>query len=334
MATDATLHDVAAIAHVSPRTVSRVVNGESGFSAATRLRVEAAIEMVGYRPNLLARALITRRTGTIGFVCHDITDPFFAELADGTQRAARERGQTMFVSIHDNDPALQRDLLERLHSFAVDGVIAFTARGDRSDLIRLAGRGVPTIVIDVDIDAPNITSIVSDIGGGAVMAVEHLVDRGRRVIGQIGNSDSDLSSMAPRREGGYRKALHDAGLPYEPDLVVRDLPNFDGGRRAMARLLDARPDVDAVFAYNDTVAIGAMQTLAAHGRIVPDDVAVVGFDDIAMSGALRPALSTVRIDRQRLGRVAVDELAKRIEVAGLPPRRVQLDVELVVRGSS
>jgi LacI family transcriptional regulator len=334
MATDSTLHDVAALAGVSPRTVSRVVNDEGGFGEATRLRVVEAIEKVGYRPNLLARALITRRTNTIGLVVPEMTDPFFAELAEGVQAAARIGGRTMFIASHGGDLAVMDEILATLSSFAVDGAIVFTPKGDRASVMSHAARGLRCVVIDMEVEGPNLGSIVSTIRRGAELAVEHLVAGERRNLAMITNAESSASLLPPRRESGFRTGLHVAGLPFDERRIVRQPATIEGGRAGMETLLLTCPDVDGVLAYNDSMAIGALQALASAGRRVPEDVALIGFDDIAICSALVPALTTIRMDRTRIGREAVallDRLAS--DPAGAHPP-VLLDVELVVRDSA
>lgn len=334
MATGSTLHDVAALAGVSPRTVSRVVNEEGGFGESTRLRVLDAIDKVGYRPNLLARALITRRTGTIGLVVPDMTDPFFAELAEGVQAAARASRRTMFIASHGEEVSALEDILNSLASFSVDGVIVFTPQGDLATVTRHAERGLRVVVVDVEIEAHNLSSIVSTITIGAEMAVAHLVATGRRRLAMISNVDSATSLLPPRRETGFRHGLQAAGQPFDPRRIARQAPTIEGGRAAMESLLESCPDVDGVFAYNDIMAIGALQALVTARRRVPEDVALVGFDDIGICAALVPALTTIRMDRVRIGREAVALLDRLLlDASGLQPV-VKLDVELVVRAST
>ncbi len=334
MASGSTLHDVAALARVSPRTVSRVVNGEGGFGEETRRRVVEAIEMVGYRPNLLARALITRRSGTIGLVVPEIVDPFFAELAEGVQAAVRETGRTMFIASHGQETEPLNAILSKLASFAVDGAIVFPTNGDSTSSVAHAAQGLRTVMVDVEATAPNLGSIISDIKRGAELAVEHLVARGRKTIAMIGNTQSAISHLAPRRESGFRSALHAAGQQCSEDRIQRGPPGIEGGRAAMHALLDRAPQIDGVLAYNDMMAIGALQALAAAGRNVPHDVSLVGFDDVAICSALVPALTSVRMDRARIGREAVAMLDRLSAAPGLPQMPIMLDVELIVRASS
>jgi LacI family transcriptional regulator len=329
-----TLHDVAALAGVSPRTVSRVVNDEGGFGEATRLRVLDAIEKVGYRPNLLARALITKRTGTIGLVVPQMNDPYFSELAEGVQAAAQATGRTMFIASHGEEVTALNKILETLSSFAVDGVIVFAPLGDRSTVIAHASRGLATVLVDLETEAPNLGSVVSALSNGAEQAVQHLASRGRTRIAMIANSNSELSALPARREAGFRRGLHRANLPIVDEMLERRLPTIEGGRAAMESLLIRFPNLDGVFAYNDAMAIGALQALDAAKRRVPDDVSIVGFDDIAICAALVPALTTVRLDSKRIGEEAIAMLERIAAEPDTAQPTVTLEVSVVVRAST
>jgi DNA-binding LacI/PurR family transcriptional regulator len=334
VATGSTLHDVAKLAGVSARTVSRVVNEEGGYGPDVHQRVLAAINKVGYRPNRLARALITRRSGTVGLVVPDMTDPYFAEFADTVQQAAQAHGLTMFIAQHRGEIEATKAILDSMASFAVDGLIVFTPQGDLSAVLAHAAAGVPVVLIDQAVEAPNVVSLVSAIAQGAEDAVCYLAKTGRRRIAMIANSESVRSSIQPRREFGYQRGLHLSGLPFDESLVVRDLPSIRGGLASAQTLIDRNVDFDALFAYNDSMAIGAMQALSAAGIAVPGDVAVVGFDDIAMCEALVPPLTSVRLDRAAISREAI-RLLKELRTGDSKPQRpVQIETELVIRSSS
>jgi LacI family transcriptional regulator len=329
-----TLEDVARVVGVSARTVSRVVNDEGGCTPETRERILAAIEEVGYRPNLMARGLIRRRSDTIGLVTAEMLDPFFPEFADGVQRASEGLGRTMFLANTNVDRARQSRALTSLQGHGVDGVIVFPAAGTEPDLINVAADGLPIVVVNTEIDAPNIAVVTNDIRGGGLLAVDHLVARGRRRIALLIDVTARRHTSPSRREAGYRAALAAAGIPFDESLVVEAPNSLDGGRQGARELLarDVRPD--AVFAYNDLMALGAMQELLTSGIRVPDDVAVVGFDDISMCEAVTPRLTSVRIDRDLLGRTAVEQLQALLEHPGdrVPP--IHLPVSLVIRESS
>ncbi len=328
-----TLHDVAALAGVSPRTVSRVVNEEAGFGEATRLRVLEAIEKVGYRPNMLARALITRRSGTIGLVVPQMIDPFFAELVDGVQAAAKASGRTMIIAKHDDNLADFDSILETLSSFAVDGAIVYSPKGERAILAKHAVRGLPIVAFGMEVSGKNLGSVLWDVSRGAELGVEHLVKIGRTRLVMLSHTGARETPLLPRRETAFRHTLQSAGLPFSEERVVRKDPTIDGGRAAMEAVLAARTPVDGVFTYNDAMAIGALQALAVAGLRVPEDVALVGFNDIAMCSALVPSLTSVRLDRAAIGREAI-ALLDRMRSGPDHHQPVYVDVELIVRQSA
>lgn len=329
-----TLHDVAALAGVSPRTVSRVVNEEAGFGEATRLRVLEAIEKVGYRPNMLARALITRRTGTVGLVVPQMVDPFFAELVDGVQAAAKASGRTMIIAKHDEDLAEFDSILDTFSSFAVDGAIVYSPRGERATLFKHAMRGLPTVAFGMEISGTNLGSVLWDIRRAAELGVEHLVQIGRTKLVMLSHTGAGDSQLLPRRETAFRHTLQSAGLAFSEARVVRKDPTIEGGRAAMEAVLAAGTAVDGVFAYNDAMAIGALQALAFVGLRVPHDVALVGFNDIAMCSALVPALTSVRLDRAAIGREAVALLDRMRSTPDHHHEPVYVGVDLIVRQSA
>ncbi len=320
----ATLHDVAERVGVSPRTVSRVVNDEGGFSSATRERVLNAINELGYRPNLLARSLITNRSNTVAFVVPVIDDPFFPEVAQGVQAAARDRGLTMFLAVTEGRLELQRQVLERMASHGIDGLILFPHAEDLDDVARFAGQGLPTVVIDDALDHPNVCVVRSDLEHGVSLAVDHLRERGRTSLAMLANEASPRRKL--RRETTFRSMVPNG-------IVVKSPPTFEAGYRATAELLAREERFDGLFAFNDVMAAGAITAIIDSGRSVPGDISVVGCDDIEMSALLTPGLTTIRIDRERLGAEAVSRLIQLRDSVTAPPAST-LTVSLVVRESS
>lgn len=330
----ATLADVAQLVGVSARTVSRVVNGEGGCTPATRDRILAAIDEVGYRPNLMARGLIRRRSDTIGLIAAEMLDPFFPEFAEGVQRAADELRRTMFLASSEVDGARQRRAITSLQGHGVDGVIVFPAGGTEADLVAIAADGLPLVIVNTPIDAPGIAVVTADIEGGAVAAVEHLADRGRQRIALVIDGHARALSAPSRRETGYREVVTRRFGEVDESLIMESANSLEGGRDAARRLLDMDTRPDAVFVYNDIMALGVLQALLAGGVRVPEDIAVVGFDDIMMCEAVTPRLSSVRIDRDLLGRTAVEQLQALLDHPDRVVPPVHLPVELVVRESS
>ena len=325
-----TLDDVAQRVGMSARTVSRVVNNEYGVAESTRKQVMEAIEELGYRPNLLARALITKRSGTVGLVGGDMTDPYFPSLAEAVHHQVSESGRTTFFACTGNDPARQDTVLRSLWSYAVDGVIVFPAPESLDQLRSYAQLGLRIVVVDDVVEAPGIACVRFDLESGARLGVRHLLDSGRRRVGMIA---SELSPVRRRRrERGFRAAFDEAGRDHA--AIVRSPPTVQGGEAAAASLLDLDPELDAILAYNDVMAIGAVRAVEARGRRVPDDIAVVGFDDVELSAYMRPALTTIRLDRSLLSLEVTRALHNFIDAPGDRFDPVVLPVELVVRQSA
>ncbi|MDE0700497.1 MAG: LacI family DNA-binding transcriptional regulator [Acidimicrobiaceae bacterium] len=317
---------------VSPRTVSRVVNGEGGFSEATRVRVLEAVEDLGYQPNMLARGLVTRRSGTVGLVGVDMTDPFFPAMAEGIQNAARETGRTMFFASNDGDSQRQAEVFRSLWSHAVDGVIVFPAPGTIDQLAGYARRGMPLVVVDDIVAFPNLASVSFDLEDGAVQAAQHLLATGRRRIGMIGSEITVPRTR--RRERGFYQAFESPPVGAELPELVRVQPTVSGGAAGLQKLLERRPDLDGIFAYNDSMAVGAMRAAQASGYRVPDDIAIVGCNDIEMSALVNPGLTTIRLDRPRLSAEAIRVLHELIEAPTSNSTPLVLPVELVIREST
>lgn len=321
----ATLHDVAARVGVSPRTVSRVVNDEGGFSDDTRARVLEAISELDYRPNLLARGLVTSRSNTLALIVTVIDDPFFPELAQGVQLAAMDKGMTMFLAVSADQADLEEQLLNRMASQAIDGAILFPAADSTDGPLRYAGQGLPIVLIDDTLGHDNISSVRSDLEDGVRQAVEHLKGRGRTRLAMLTNGE--LQGRRRRRERAFREQRQGEAV------IVESEPTYDGGYRAMERLLDQMPEVDGVFVYNDVMAIGAIDACKSRDLNIPQQISIVGCDDIEMSARVTPGLTTIRLDREALGFAAVNRLMELSE-SEVRPEPITVPVTLVVRESS
>lgn len=292
------------------------------MSPATRERVLEAIDEVGYRPNLAARSLVTRRTSTIGLVTGALTDPFFAEIAHGVIRAARQLGYTVLLSATDDDLAAQKEIFNSLASHGVDALIVFPVKGTEPVLKELARGGLSIVVVDADPPSPAISSVASDLRTGASMATRALLDGGKKELVMLANARSSRQW----REEGFQTTVESAGAT---GSFHRALPTLEGGRSAMRDALAARPNLDGVFAYNDLMAMGALEVLHEAGRAIPSDVAVVGFDDIPMIELTDPPLSTIRLNRTRVGE---ESLRQAIDLSqGGDPERLVIPVEFVPR---
>ena len=287
-------------------TVSRAINGRDGVSSEVRRRVLETAAALGYRPSRVARGLASRRTSTLGIVLPDMANPFFAILAKAATDVARAADKNVFMINTDEDPAREREALESLAGEAIDGVIVAGSRMSAPALVEAVSRFDAAVLVNRDRAGPRVDAVNVDDRAGAIEAVAYLAGRGRRRIAFLAGPWASLSGR--RRLGGYRWGLKQASLGYEAGLVERSVPTMEGGCEAATRLASRDSSVDAILAYNDLVAIGAMRALADLGRSVPDDVAVIGADDVPYAALVRPALTTVKIDISALGRMAMSRL--------------------------
>ena len=331
----ATLEEVARAANVSRATVSRVVNGDRRVRTDTRTAVEAAVRDLGYVPNRAARSLVTRRSGSVGVVIPEPTaqlfgDPFFPRILRGIGDVlAQEEMQLVLLM-----PQVRADEVRvgrYLAAGHVDGVLLVSLHGSDPLPNELRALGVPALVGGRPPSA-GITYVDVDNQRGAAMAVEHLVAGGRRRIATIAGPQ-DMPAGADRL-AGYHEALGNAGLPVNEQMIEIADFSLEGGRSAMERLLARTPRLDAVFVASDLMGVGALSALQAAGRAVPDDVAVVGFDDSPLAAQAQPPLSSVRQPIEEMGREMAQLLIRMISSRERIARRVILATELVIRASS
>lgn len=338
----ASLREVAAAAGVSPRTVSNVVSGSPLVAPATRERVQRAVDALGYRPNAAARTLRRGRTGLVALVVPEIESPYFGEVAALLSAEAGRRGWTLLVEASGGDAERERALLTGGRTLDVDGVIASpwalppaeaAARTGAAPLVLLGERSAEGLADHVAVDN----------AAAAAEATAHLLAAGRRRVAAVGLQPHLANETARLRQVGYRRALAAAGHWPEEELEVptRRLHRADGERAATALLAAAQPP-DALFCFTDQLALGALRALHVRGVRVPDDVAVVGFDDVEDGRYATPSLTTVSPDKRAIAAEAVRCLAERIAARGTagagadepPVRDVVVPHRLVVRESS
>ena len=326
-----TISDVARRAGVSEATVSRVINGNYPVAAATRDRVMAAVHDLGYVTNALARALTTSTTGTVGVILHDVADPYFAEIVHGINEVAEATGRLVVLGSSRRDPGREIAYIEMLRGQRVDAVILAggyvendefllaleeQARALRAQGSRLVLCGRYPIRAD---------SVVPTNAEGAFELTTHLLAAGHRRIAHL--TGPERLSTSRDRLDGYRGALAAFGLAFDADLVVNGDFSRDGGYTACRLLLEGRPPFTAVFAANDLMAAGALTALREAGRRVPEDVSLVGFDDLPLSRDLNPALTTMAVPMREMGRrsmeLALAEPSADIELVSLPTALVR-----------
>jgi DNA-binding LacI/PurR family transcriptional regulator len=322
--------DVARLAGVSHQTVSRVINGQTNLRPATRERVEQAIRQLGYRPNSAARALVTRRSGTIGVIGSKGGFWGPSTVHRTIQAAGRQAGY--FVS-STNLQSLTRaeisDAISHLQDQRVEGIVLIAAHDEAVVVARAQeDSGVPVVVVEGDVAKARWTVGV-DQHAGAELATRHLIELGHRDIVHLAGPQDWTEARA--RLAGWRAAMYGAGLR-TPEPLIGDWTARSGYEIGQA--IAGRSDVSAVFAANDQMALGLLRALAEAGRVVPDDVSVVGFDDIPEAAYLIPPLTTVRQDFDEMGRRGLRLLLDTIESADGPPAHHEVVPELIVRASS
>lgn len=336
----ATMQDVARLAGVSAKTVSNVVNDHPHVSAATRDKVQKAIEKLGYELNVTARNLRQGRTGLIGLALPELKLPYFAELADSIIREAEAVGLRVMIEQTNADRDREIDVLHGQRRFMTDGLI-FSPLALGQDDIGLFKVDFPLVLLGERVFGSVNDHITMSNVEAAKAATHHLLDSGRRRIAVVGAHPGERVGSAALREQGYREALKEAGLEVDESLVrATGLWHRNTGAEATDELIAAGIGFDAVFALNDALAMGVLRSLHSHGVAVPEDVAVVGFDDIEEAAYTRPTLTSVSPGREQIAREAVELLNLRIGESRRPVedrspiRRVYADFEVVVRESS
>ncbi|MDQ3856482.1 MAG: LacI family transcriptional regulator [Chloroflexota bacterium] len=328
----ATIRDVAEFAHVSVTTVSHVLNGTRAVDPETEQRVRQAIQALGYRPNLLARGLRRRQTQTIGLLVPDNSNPFFAEVSRAIEDAGFAQGYNVILCNSDLSEAKQAAYIDVLLSKQVDGILLI-ASGSRPDPVRhIASVGVPVVIVDRELEDTPADLVLVDHEQGGYLAGQYLVERGHRKIACISGPEEVTPST--RRVAGFRRALAEAGIDLDPNAVVQGDGRLTGGSSAMQELLARGLTFTALFAYNDLMAIGAIGVLRRAGLSIPEDVSVIGFDNILQAGATVPGLTTVAQPITEIGSLSVDLLLRRIRGRSeAEPVRVTLPTKLVERES-
>jgi DNA-binding LacI/PurR family transcriptional regulator len=331
-----TLEEVARVAGVSRATVSRVVNGNSRVAPEVRRSVERAVDRLGYVPNRAARSLVTRRSDSIGLVITEPTgrlfdDPFFPRLLRGIGGALSAR-ELQLVLLMPQSPQEESRIERYLTAGHVDGALLVSLHGDDPLPSAVARRGIPVVVGGRPPSGTEVSYVDVDNVQGGRSAVRHLIALGRTAIATI-SGPPDMSPGLDRL-AGYGQALASADL--ERDARLEAVGDFTqaGGAEAMRRILAARPDVDAVFAASDLMAAGAVQVLRAAGRRIPEDVAIVGYDDSPVAETTEPPLTSVRQPIEEMGAEMVRLILERTANPSSAPRKVILATQLVRRRSS
>ncbi|HML20557.1 MAG TPA: LacI family DNA-binding transcriptional regulator [Aggregatilinea sp.] len=326
-----TLHDVAREAGVSPMTVSRVINNTGRISAATRDRVRDVIARLDYRPSRAARTLVTNQTNMIAVITPDITNPYFAEIVKGVEDLAWKRDYSVLLANTNENQAREKAVLSQLEDSTVDGIIICSSRLPDDDLYPLIAQNQAVVVVNRQVPK-NLASVVKGrdaLGVRALRGARHLAETGHKRIGYLRLQRSQWAVEIEQ----FLEELKSFGLEANPDWCMLCMPTWEAGHAAAAELLATHPELDAVIGGNDLVALGILRAAVEAGRRVPDDLAIVGGDDIMLSSQVTPSLTTFHVPKYEIGNMAAELLFKRME-GDVQYREYIYTEELIRRGSA
>jgi DNA-binding LacI/PurR family transcriptional regulator len=326
------IREVAKKAGVSTATVSRVVNGTVPVSAVIERQVRSAIKSLGYYPNTHARTLGSGRSHIYGLIISDIANPFFPDILKFFERTAVEHGQEVLIANTDYDPQRMQVCVRRMLERRVDGVAIMTSEMDPKLVQLLNKRGIPIVFLDTGRLGPNISNVFIDYASGIEQAIEHLISLGHQRIAFV-SGPPNLAS-AKTRSNAFALSLKKKNLNLNGGYMQIGNHRIDGGQLAMAKLLKLRLPPTAVMASNDLTAIGMMREVQAAGLQVPEDISILGFDDIEISNFLHPPLTTIRVPRAEIGLSAFNALYATNHRRGNGGREYRISTELVIREST
>jgi LacI family transcriptional regulator len=335
LAGPATLRDVAKVAGVHPGTVSRALNPQTRglVNDHTARRVQAAAEELGYRPNPIARGLRTSRSNTIGVLVPDLLNPLFAAVVRGIEDRLRGAAYTPLIANTDNDAERERLAYEAMSARQVDGFIAATARRDHWLLADRASLHPPLVLVNRRVDSDAIPAVTGDDHRGVGLAVAHLTGLGHRRIATVAGSQALYTGWS--RHQGFLETMGSAGLEVDPGLIAfSNAFTVKEGARCCAQLLERRREFTAIVAGNDLLALGCYDALEGRGLRCPEDVSVVGYNDMPFADRFHPSLSTVRVPHYELGATAAQLMLEQLQERRTAPRQLLLSPELVIRGST
>lgn len=333
-----TIYDIAKEAKVSVATVSRVLNNTAPVKDSTRTKIMTLIDKYQFQPNALARSLTRKETGTLGIMLPDITNPFYPEVIGGIHSQAHEMGYTFFLCDTHGDYDKESQYLNELREKQVDGILFFGGRinlnrckPEMVEEVMEAASRVPIVLVNGNLPGNKLHRVFTDEAKGAEMAARHLIELGHRNIACIaGNS---YMSTTEQKVRAFKKVMEEHGLAVSKEHVLYGDFSMSWGEKAMETLLDLPSRPSAVFCINDNTAVGAVKAAFKKGLKIPEDVSIVGFDDIQLASVMNPELTTVSQKTDLLGRTAVDVLHKLITKEKVK-RLTVIEPELMVRGSS
>jgi len=320
---------VAEKAEVSVNTASRAINNKPDINLETKKRVLQIAKELGYIRNAAAVALRTKKTGTIGVVIADNRNPFYAEVLNGMEEAAREKNYHIILANTQRDYKKEEEAINLLLAKRVDGLLITPVQDRDDDIKKLIEANIPFVIVGRDFENIEVEAVYNDEVKGGFLATEYLIKKGHKRIALV---DGFLyKSPARGRLEGYKKALKKYGIPLDDDLLsVGDIDVKDGYERTK-QLLEKGLNFAAIFAYNDMMAFGVMQAIKEKGLRIPEDIGLVGYDDIPFSSLISPSLTTIKLKKQELGIESVKLLLSRINRVHKKTKKIMLEVELKIR---
>ena len=326
-----TINDIAREAGVSRQTVSRAINGQDGISDVTREKVLRMVDELEFRPNRLAQGMANSQTHTVGFVIGNITNPAHAEVISGIHDYAQAQNYNVFVRNTNNDPQQELEAIKSLQAQRVDGIVIVSSQIESDILISCADAEMPIVVVHREIEAPHVSSITTDTQRATTMVTNYLFGSGHTAIGLL-TREGDLAAI--RHVRGYRCAFKQRNLCFDNSWIVQAETNLYGGYSAAKELLTQHPNMTAIFAYNDIMAIGAMKACFDLGYKVPEDIVLFGYDDIKLASYVNPTLSTVRFHSRYVGSSAIERLLAMVKQPETIFPTLVVDMELIIREST
>ncbi|MCE3199155.1 LacI family DNA-binding transcriptional regulator [Paenibacillus sonchi] len=316
-----TIKDVAQKANVSIATVSRVLNNLTGYSDKTKQKVNQAIKELGYQPNAIARGLINKRTQTIGVMFPKVSSAFSSDLLHGIDEFAHDSNYSVVVCNTDNDGKRTMKYLQLLREKQVDGIIFSSEVLSKEYYEVLESMKIPVVLVSSQTDFAKVPYVKVDDYQAVYDAIQYLISKGHRKIAMISGTKGDPLAGTPRVQG-YRKALEANGIAFDSSRLVYGDFSFESGSRAMEALLRKAGEVTAVFAASDEMAIGALSAALKHGLNVPEDISIMGYDDLKPAQMVTPPLTTVRQPLYEMGKIASEKLIGMIETGEIAANRI------------
>jgi LacI family transcriptional regulator len=327
-----TINDVAKLAGVSYQTVSRVINNKPYVSAAAKQRVQEVIDKTGYRPSPIARSLATARSATIGLVVPDISNPYFSAIARGVEQVAYANNYNVLLCNTGEDASRELEVLYTLDERFVDGVIACGLRQEDAPLQQALAQFRGSVLVNRQFPDETIPAIVVDDIWGGFIATQHLLQLGHTAVAFLAGPITSYSG--DRRLQGYKQALAEANIECQPGWIQHCPPTVAGGATAAQSMLANHPELSALFCYNDLIAVGALRHCAVQGQRVPENIAIVGYDNIMLSTLVSPPLTTCHVPREEMGSQAVSMLLSCINDEAETCHEIVVTPELIIRAST